>query len=162
VTKKARALLITGVAVLFGVAMCVVGAVIANRIPGIAGCDERPPFVSGPQDDADRVAELMPALGQVTAAHYRFRDARPRVCPEVGPMTTYYEGFATLAPDRAAALRTGYRWTPARAPDVPDELEEHAPVDAAWQRSAQLDTESRAEIWFDHGSGTVYFSYLRG
>jgi hypothetical protein len=99
----------------------------------------------------------------IVSVHYRWRDARPRTCPDLGgPIGTYYEGFATLTPAQAAALRSSYVWEAAAAPDVPAELAQYAPPGAAWQRTANLYRGSRSAIWLDRNSATAYFSYLRG
>jgi hypothetical protein len=173
VIKRNRALLITATAVVVTVAVCAVGLVIAVRLPGLAGCEEGPPYVSAVQADARRLAGLIPELavapspassgpaGGFVSVHYRWREARPRTCPDLGPMDHYYEGFAVLAPERAQALRTAYTWTDAVLPTVPAELAQYSPPGAAWQRSADLDAGSRADVWLDRGSDTVYFSLLR-
>jgi hypothetical protein len=177
VIKRNRALLITATAVVLGIVVCAVGFVIALRIPGIAGCEDGPPYVSAVQADAQRVATLIPQLAAapvtgpspapsgtvapVVSAHYRWREARPRTCPDLGPMDHYYEGFALLAPAQAQALRAAYTWTDAVLPTVPAELAQYSPPGAAWRRSADLEAGSRAKVWLDQGSDTVYFSLLR-
>jgi hypothetical protein len=96
------------------------------------------------------------------STHYRWREARPRTCPDIGgPIGTYYEGFAVLTPAQAGALRTSYKWEPSAAPDVPAELSQYAPPGAAWQRTADLYRGSRSAIWLDQNSDTAYFSFLR-
>jgi len=102
-----------------------------------------------------------PADGIVTV-HYRWRESRPHTCPDIGgPIGTYYEGFAVLAPAQAAALRAAHNWEAGAAPDVPAELAQYAPPGAAWQRTADLYRGSRSAIWLDQNSDTAYFSFLR-
>jgi hypothetical protein len=171
VNKRNRALLITGIAVLCAVVLCGAGLVIAQRIPGIAGCEEGPPYVSAVQEDVEKIAGTVPDLAEAPSAspdgrgiastHYRWREARPRTCPDLGPMDYYYEGFAVLTAARAAALRTRYTWSSDTAPDVPAQLSQYAPPGAVWQRSTDLEAGGRAQIWLDRGSDTVYFSYLK-
>jgi hypothetical protein len=99
----------------------------------------------------------------IVSVHYRWREARPRTCPDLGgPIGTYYEGFAVLNPAQVAALRAAYVWESAPAPDVPAELAQYAPPGAAWQRTANLYPGSRSAIWLDQNSATAYFSFLRG
>jgi hypothetical protein len=93
----------------------------------------------------------------VAAVHYHFRDSVPHTCPQIATLGTVYEGFAQLTPERAEALR-GLRWTPADAPDVPNDLQQFAPANAAWQRSADLDKAAGAKIWYDQASRTAFFS----
>jgi hypothetical protein len=156
-------LVVAGIVLLCTVGVCAAGAVIVPQLGEVAGCrTNQAPEASGVQDDPKRVKEILPALGEVTRAHWRWREARPHTCPELGPMDLFYEGFAALPPDRAAAVQAEHPWEPAGAPEVPAELAGYAPPGPAWRRSAAFDTATRATIWLDPGSGTVYFSYLRG
>jgi hypothetical protein len=146
---------------------------ITAVIPDLA----RPPAPSasaGPSGSAAPSGAVSVSPGDVTpparepadgivSVNYRWREARPRTCPDLGgPIGTYYEGFAVLKPAQAAALRTSYTWEPAAAPDVPAELAQYAPPGAAWQRTADLYRGSRSAIWLDQNSPTAYFSFLRG
>jgi hypothetical protein len=166
VPRPARIALVVAVVVLLcTVGVCGVAVALGPRLAGLAGCrSDAAPEVSGVQQDAGRIHAALPALGEVTAPHWRWREARPHTCPELGPMDLYYEGFAVLAPDRVAALRAEHEWAPAAAPEVPEELVPFGPRDPApaWQRSASFDALTRASVWLDPGTGTVYFSYLRG
>jgi hypothetical protein len=102
-----------------------------------------------------------PAIG-IVSTHYRWRESRPRTCPDIGgPIGTYYEGFAVLTPAQASALRTSYKWEASAAPDVPPELAQYGPPAAAWQRTADLYRGSRSAIWLDQNSDMAYFSFLR-
>lgn len=99
----------------------------------------------------------------IVSVHYRWRESRPHTCPDIGgPIGTYYEGFAVLTRAQAGALRASHTWEAATAPDVPAELAQFAPANAAWQRTADLYRGSRSAIWLDQNSDTAYFSYLRG
>jgi len=100
------------------------------------------------------------AVSGITTAHYQFRDARRHTCPEISTVLTIYEGLAELTPARADALTAEYRFTPAEAPSVPDDLQRFAPANAAWQRSDGLDKAANAKVWFDAGSRTAFFTYL--
>lgn len=102
-----------------------------------------------------------PANG-IVGVHYRWRESRPHTCPDIGgPIATYYEGFAVLTPAQAAALRASHTWEAGAAPEVPVELAQYAPANAAWQRTADLYRGSRSTIWLDRNSDTAYFSFLR-
>jgi len=103
----------------------------------------------------------VPATG-IVSVHYRWRESRPHTCPDIGgPIGTYYEGFAVLTTSQAGALRAAHTWEAATAPDVPAELAQFAPPNAAWQRTADLYRGSRSGIWLDRNSDTAYFNYLR-
>ncbi|GIJ53815.1 hypothetical protein Vau01_013310 [Virgisporangium aurantiacum] len=114
------------------------------------------PSASGAPGDGSASPSAGPS--GVVAVHYHFRDSVPHTCPQIATLGTVYEGFAQLTPERAEALR-GLRWTPADAPDVPDDLQQFAPANAAWQRSADLDTATGAKVWYDQASRTAFFSY---
>jgi hypothetical protein len=105
------------------------------------------------------VSASPPANG-IATVHYHFRDSVPHTCPQIAVIGTIYEGFAVLTPERAETLRGGLAWAPADAPDVPDDLRQFAPANAAWQQSADLDRAAGAKIWFDAASRTAFFSYL--
>jgi hypothetical protein len=100
------------------------------------------------------------AVSGIITAHYQFRDARRHTCPEISTVLTIYDGLAELTPARAEALKTEYRFTPAEAPSVPDDLQRFAPANAAWQRSDGLDKAATAKVWFDAASRTAFFTYL--
>jgi hypothetical protein len=119
---------------------------------------------SGPASaGSDATSPAVDRADGIVSVHYRWREARPRTCPDLGgPIGTYYEGFAVLSSTQAAALRAAYVWESAAAPDVPAELAQYAPPGAAWQRTASLYPGSRSAIWLDQNSATAYFSYLRG
>jgi hypothetical protein len=150
------ALVVVGLTALCVGAVCLGATAIG---PGtILGCDTDPtPAVPTVQDDPHRVAELFPRLGAVRAAHWQVRDARPRTCPDLGPMDYVYDGLVVPAADPA-----GFVFTPAAAPAIPPGLTELAPPGAAWQVSAAFDSAMGGKFWFDPGSHTLYFHLLKG
>jgi hypothetical protein len=149
------------VVLLCTVGVCAAGAALGPQIATVVGCKEPGPYVSGVQEDAKRVREILPVIGEPSSVRWRWREARPRTCPDLGPMRYVYEGFAVLAPERLTALRTGYSWSPAMAPDVPAVLAPLGPTAPAWRRSAALDAAARGSLWLDEPSRTVYFTYVR-
>jgi hypothetical protein len=155
-------LIVAGVVLLCALGLCGVGALVAPRFADVAGCRPRPPDVSGVQTDAARVQNAIPALGTVSGAHWRWREARAHTCPDIGPTDLFYEGFAALATARGRELLAAHRWEPTAAPDIPPELAQHAPPGPAWHRSPTFDAEARASIWLDPTTATVFFRYLRG
>jgi hypothetical protein len=143
--------------------LCLVGTcatvfVLRGPLADVAGCPrDLTPAQSGVVDDANRVHELLPGLGEIVSAHYRWREMRPRTCPDLGPMDFTYEGFAVLA----AGFGQAWAWLPADTPTVPAELSPYAPAAPVWQRSPTLDADLHAQVWFDAGTVTVWFTYLR-
>jgi hypothetical protein len=157
------ALVVAAVVLLCTLGLCSAGAVLAPQLAEVAGCRASAgPDVSGVQDDPKRVRDVVPLLGEPVAAHWRWREARPRTCPDIGPMDYIYEGFAVLVRDRVEALRSSYGWSPSAAPDVPPELAPHGPGAPEWLRSTAFDAEVHGQVWLDPGSATVYFTYVRG
>jgi hypothetical protein len=162
VTRPARiALIVAGVAMLCTLGLFGVGALVLPRVADV-GCTPRPPEISGVQDDTARVRTALPALGAVSRAHWRWREARAHTCPDIGPTDVYYEGFATLTPDQVTTIQAAHPWEATAPPDVPTELAQHAPPTPTWHRSTGFDAEARAAIWLDPATATVYFRYLRG
>jgi hypothetical protein len=142
-------------------ALCVVaGCVGAFGVgPGtLLGCETDPtPKVPAVQDDPRRVASLFPRLDGVRAARWQVRDARPRTCPDLAPMSYVYDGLISLSADPA-----GYTFAPsAAAPAIPPGLAELAPAGARWRVSADFDTATGGSFWLDPGSHTLYFHALR-
>jgi hypothetical protein len=137
-------------------ALCVVAACagLVGVGPGVLlGCDvEATRAVPPVQDDPGRVASLFPRLGPVVSARWQIRDARPRTCPQVAPMTYEYDGLVTLAADPA-----GYAFTPSAPPSIPPGLAELAPTGASWQTSAPFDTDLRGTFHLDPSTHTLYF-----
>jgi hypothetical protein len=111
--------------------------------------------VSAVSTDADRVAKLFPALGPVTGAHWQSREARPRTCPDIGPMDYVYEGIVTLA---APIDRSRYVWQPASL-SIAAALSAYAPPNAQWRESRDFNDAiaPSARFYLDDGSDTVYF-----
>jgi hypothetical protein len=143
-------------------ALCMVGACLGLAAVGpgtLLGCNTDPtPAVPTVLDDPKRVAELFPRLGDVRGVHWQIRDARPRTCPDIGPMRYVYDGLVALAADP-----TGYAFVPAAAPPaIPAGLAPLAPAGARWQTSADFDAAQGASFWLDPGSHTLYFHVLRG
>jgi hypothetical protein len=150
------ALVVVGLTALCVGAVCLGATAIG---PGtILGCDTDPtPAVPTVQDDPRQVAELFPRLGAVRAAHWQIRDARPRTCPDLGPMDYLYDGLVVPAADPV-----GFVFTPAAAPAIPPGLAELAPSGASWQTSAAFDAATGAKFWWDPASHTLYFHVLKG
>jgi hypothetical protein len=155
------ALVVVGLTALCVGAVCLGATAIG---PGtILGCDTDPtPAVPTVQDDPHQVAELFPRLvphlGEVRTVHWQIRDARPRTCPDLGPMDYVYDGLVVPAADPVA----GFAFAPAGAPAIPPGLAELAPPGAAWQVSGAFDTAMGGKFWFDPGSHTLYFHLLKG
>lgn len=137
---------------------------VSSLLPALASGDptgtgsDGPGGSAGPSGSASNgAASPSAAPSGIATVHYHFRDSAPHTCPEIAVIGTVHEGFAQLTPERAEALR-GLQWTPAGAPAVPDDLQQFAPANAAWQQSADLDKATRATILYDPASRTVYFS----
>jgi hypothetical protein len=189
--RRNRALLLLGLTLAVAIALCAGGYVLTLKLSDLAGCDARAAAVGPVQDDVAKITAVLPDLALppapsasaapsgaassdvtpsagspgngIVSVHYRWRESRPHTCPDIGgPIGTYYEGFAVLTPVQARALRASHAWEAAAAPDVPAELAQFAPANAAWQRTADLYRGSRSAIWLDQNSDTAYFSYLRG
>jgi hypothetical protein len=150
------ALVVVGLTALCVGAVCLGATAIG---PGtILGCDTDPtPAVPTVQDDARQVAELFPRLGEVRTVHWQIRDARPRTCPDLGPMDYVYDGLVVPAADPAGSI-----FTPSAAPAIPPGLAELAPPGARWQVSGAYDAAIGGKFWFDPGSHTLYFHVLKG
>jgi hypothetical protein len=150
------ALIVVGLTALCVGAVCLGATAIG---PGaIFGCDTDPtPAVPTVQDDPHQVAELFPRLGAVRAVHWQIRDARPRTCPDLGPMDYVYDGLVVPAADPS-----GFVLAPAAAPAIPPGLAELAPRSASWQTGAAFDAAMGGSFWFDPGSHTLYFHVLKG
>ena len=142
-------------------ALCVgVGCVgVAAVGPGtLLGCETDPtPAVPAVRDDPKRVAELFPKLGEVREVHWQVREARPRTCPDLGPMDYLFDGLVSLAADPA-----GYTWQPTAAPAIPKGLVELAPRAVAWQVSTDFDAAMGGSFHLDPDSHTLYFHVLKG
>jgi hypothetical protein len=140
---------------------------VARLVPDIlslSGCvNATAPAVSAVSTDTAKVSTLFPRLDATQAVHWQSREARPRTCPDIGPMDYFYEGLVVLRPDAATTYRTAYQWTPA-APDIQPALRQYAPVNADWRQSRAFhdsvagpgDLSSR--FFLDVGSATVYFT----
>jgi hypothetical protein len=150
------ALIVVGLTALCVGAVCLGATAIG---PGaIFGCDTGPtPAVPTVQDDPHQVAELFPRLGAVRAVHWQIRNARPRTCPDLGPMDYVYDGLVVPAADPV-----GFVFAPAPAPAIPPGLAELSPPGATWQVSTAFDSAMGAKFWREPGSHTLYFHVLKG
>lgn len=145
-------LFIAGLATICSVGTCGIAIAAADSLPVIAGCTDRgaEPDVSGVLDDVRRIREEVPGLSQAISGHYRWKETRPRTCPDLYPMTYRYEGFAVLPPDLSSELAA--RGQPAVLPSVPEPLQQYAPSGASW---VKVD-----ELYLDPASRTVWFNYV--
>jgi hypothetical protein len=166
VSRKSKiAIVVAAVAVFCAAGAVVVAIQLVPALTGLAGCeDATTPVVGEVRDDTKRVGELFPKLGEVTGTHWQSREARPRTCPEFGPMDYVYSGFVTLAPAALEAYRRDHTWEDAPTPDVQPDLLQYAPPNAKWQRSGTFD-QAIASVTpvflLDAVSGTLYFSAIR-
>jgi hypothetical protein len=136
-----------------------VGAEWYNRVPG--------PHVSGVETDTAIVARLMPELGPVAEAHWRWRDEwstygggrgrGPKFLRKRQDVT--FEGFALLSRERVAALFASHPgggpviwWNPAGAepnsnrppPPIPGPLARFGPTAPSWLISWNFPDEPRS------------------
>jgi hypothetical protein len=159
-----------------------VGIQLYNRVPA--------PHVSGVETDAAIVARLMPELGPVAEAHWRWRDEwstsggrTRRNLPSFNKkrQDVTFEGFALLSRERVATLlathpggRSVIPWEPADAdpnssrprPPIPDPLARFGPPAPSWLISrdfpdAPSDGRLQYEIWLDEKSRTAFFLHQR-
>jgi hypothetical protein len=155
-------LVLAGLAVLCGGAVCAGAVVLVPAALDLGGCvSATAPATSAVRTDTARVRELLPGLGAFDGVHWQAREVRPRTCPDFGPMDYVYEGAVVLAAATAQAYRQGYRWTPA-VPQVTPELRPFAPAEARWMGSAELTRQvvaDRGEVAIDLDSGTLHFVY---
>jgi hypothetical protein len=160
VTRNARlALAFAALAVLCGGAVCVAAVQIGPALVGMDCEPSQTPSVSPVYTDATAVARLFPRLGPFEEAHWQTREARPRTCPDIGPMDYIKEGVVTLRAETAAGYRTGYAWTPA-TPQIPATLAVFAPAGARWVHSHELDTAiGPGTFYADAGGAALYFVY---
>jgi hypothetical protein len=159
------AVAVAAVAVFCAAGAAVVAIQLVPALTGLAGCEDATTPVAGEvRDDVKRIGELFPKLGEVASAHWQAREARPRTCPEFGPMDYVYSGFVELVPATLAAYRRAHTWTSADAPDVPEDLRKFAPAAPSWQHSATFDQAiaGAAPVFrLDSASGTLYFNAIR-
>ena len=159
-----------------------VAAELHNRVPE--------PHVSGVETDAATVARLMPELGPVAEAHWRWRDEwsthkrghGKRNSPSFKKkrQDVTFEGFALLSRERVATLlarRTGGRtvipWEPADAdpnsnrppPPIPGPLARLAPPAPSWLISWDFPDEPSDGLRYGSGSTeksrTAFFLHQR-
>jgi hypothetical protein len=140
--------------------LCVGVLRVVPDVLDLGGCvNATAPAVSSVSTDATRVARLFPGLGPVRAVHWQSREARPRTCPEVGPMDYFYEGVVELRPE---AVDRSYRWM-ASTPDLMPALRQYAPPNPAWQQSHEFHdavagaADTSSFFYVDLDSATMYF-----
>ena len=156
------ALVVSGLTLLCVVGVCGAAIAVRTALPSVMGCtDATKPTVSSVVDRPEHIKELFPKLGPLTAVHWQEREARPRTCPEIGPMDYILTGFAVLAPETATDYRQRYTWTAATPPDVPADLRAFAPASPQWTFSDDFDRDIAGVtpmFHFDRASGTLYFT----
>jgi len=158
-------LILAGLSVCCVVGVCGLVAAVAPSLPELAGCPTATAPVTAPvRDDTARLRELLPALGELRSAHWQVREARPRLCPDIGPMDYIYEAVVVLPVGGAQRLTAGYDFAPAAAPEVPAALAGEVPAAPAWQTSARYDATLApgARAWLDVATETMFVYYLRG
>jgi hypothetical protein len=165
--------------------LCFMGAgsawIIAhNQVPD--------PHVSGVEIDTATVARLMPELGTVAEAHWRWRDEwstrggtrknLPAFNTKLQDVT--FEGFALLSREKVATLLARrldgelvIRWTPADddpnsdvpPPPIPGSLARFGPPAPSWLVSWNFPDKPSGvwqyEIWLDDKSRMAFFVHQR-
>lgn len=172
--------------VVVSASICFMGAMWAwisayNQVPG--------PHVSGVEIDTATVASLMPELGPVAEAHWRWRDEWStrggrgrRNLPSFNTkrQDVTFEGFALLSREKVATLLARrpdgelvIPWKPADGspnsnmppPPIPGPLARFGPPAPSWLITwAFPDTPSdvqRYEIWLDEKSRMAFFVHQR-
>jgi len=147
------ALVIAGFTLVIVIGVVVAAVVLGSSLPAAIGCpDAAQPTVGGVVDRPQRIKELFPGLGDITAAHWQDREAVPRTCPEVAPMRYITTGFIVVQQPF-----TVYRWEPAKPPDVPPALVPWAPKSPQWTKSAAFDAAMGGTFERDARSATLFF-----
>jgi len=135
------------------IAACGVALAFRDWVPGLAGCEDTgKPTKTSVITEKSRIEQMYAELKPIQAVHWQEREARARSCPEVGPMDYIMTGFATLLPERAAALTPSASLPVSAAPvlDIPDDLRSFAPNDPTW-------LVLRDGLLLDMASATAYF-----
>jgi hypothetical protein len=156
VTRTAKiALLITAAVTACVIAGCGVALALRDWVPGLAGCAEvTKPTKTAVITEPARIEQLFPQLKPIRSVHWQEHEARPRSCPEIGPMDYVMNGFAVITEARAAELAAAAPATAPSAlpaPDVPVDLRPFAPAAASWQAIG-------AGLLLERASATVYFT----
>jgi hypothetical protein len=147
-------LVIAGFTLVIVIGMVVAAVVLGSSLPAAIGCpDAAQPTVGGVVDRPQRIKELFPKLGDITAAHWQDREAVPRTCPELAPMRYITTGFIVVQPQ----IFNVYEWEPAKSPDVPPALAPWAPSSPQWTASAAFDTAMGGTFERDARSATLFF-----
>jgi hypothetical protein len=152
VSPFGRIATVVGVSLTTVLALCVGTAVACDSVMDCNNTAKVGPV----KDDPARIAQLFPAIGPVTAAHWQAREARPAGCFDIGPMDYVYEGLFTLPPTPL----DWYGWQPAD-PHVLPALAGYAPPGAEWRHSKAFDVRMLASgaAEFFEARGIVYFRY---
>jgi hypothetical protein len=157
-SRNARlALVFAALTVLCGGAVCFAAVRIAPVLLGLDCEPSQTPSVSPVYTDTVAVSRRFPRLGPIEQAHWQSRQARPRTCPDIGPMDYITEGLVTLEPQTAAGYRRDHSWTPA-TPEIPAALAASVPAGARWTHSQDFDAAMGTGTFYaDAGSATLYF-----
>jgi hypothetical protein len=152
-TRTAKlALLITAACAACVIAACGVALALRDWVPGLAGCpDPTKPPKSAIFTDPIQIEQRYPQLKPIQSVHWQVREARPRSCPEIGPMDYVTDGLAVLTPAQVAALPAVAGTAPPL--DIPDDLRPFTPPGPQWRSIG-------AELWLDPPSATVYFRHV--
>ncbi|HEU5107852.1 MAG TPA: hypothetical protein VFT95_04790 [Micromonosporaceae bacterium] len=165
--------LVVGVVALLiaGMGVLELWANLHNRVPR--------PYVSDVSDDAALVPRILPELGPVTEARWRWSSEWSTYGGRGGGRSggtpflrkrqdLTFEGFALLSPARVAALLgedaggRGLIWYEVtNGPAVPQALARFRPPRPTWLESGSFRSQDRdvawTAVWLDKGSGVVYF-----
>ncbi|MGI5246942.1 hypothetical protein [Dactylosporangium sp. CA-139066] len=152
-TRPAKiALLITAAVIACVAAACGVATQLKDWLPGLAGCaDPTKPTKTAVFTEPARIEQMYPRLKPIRSVHWQEREARPRQCPEIGPMD--YEMNGLVVTDQATATSLAAAATPASAPDIPADLRPFAPPAPHW-----LDIGDG--LLLDQAGATVYFTHF--
>jgi len=158
VSRNAKLVLAFAVlAVVCGGAACFAAVQIAPALVGLSCEPSQTPSVSPVYTDTTTVARLFPKLGAFQEAHWQTREARPRTCPDIGPMDYVKEGVVTLLPETAQQYREGYLWS-FETPEIPPALAGFAPAGARWSHSQQFDAMiGTGRFYVDPVSPALFF-----
>ncbi len=158
-TRNVRlALVFAALAVVCGGAVCFAAARIMPALLGLDCTPATTASVSPVYTDRTTVTRLFPRLGPFADAHWQIREARPRTCPDIGPMDLVTEGSVTLGAQTAAVYRGGYPWAPVASLEIPAALREFVPAGASWVHSREFDAAiGPGRFYADTGSATLYF-----
>ncbi|GAA4246919.1 hypothetical protein [Dactylosporangium darangshiense] len=151
-TRPAKiALFVTAAVIACVVAACGVASVFKDWVPGLAGCaDPTKPTKTAVFTEPARIRQMYPELEPIQSVHWQEHEARPRACPEIGPMDYEMNGLVVVTDAKAAELSTTA--SPAPSPDIPEDLRPFAPPSPQWQQIGP-------GLLLDRASRTVYFTH---